>query len=97
MSGLGSSRLFGLEDASCIWRDGGQGVSEIALDYFQNICTSEGLTNVESVFGCVDQLISTRMNRLLTRPISFNEVMSAVFDMAPSKAPSPDSMGAGFF
>ncbi|KAF7151111.1 hypothetical protein RHSIM_Rhsim02G0142900 [Rhododendron simsii] len=37
------------------------------------------------------------MNRFLTRPISFNEVKTAVFGMDASSAPGPDGMGASFF
>ncbi|KAF7147810.1 hypothetical protein RHSIM_Rhsim03G0079300 [Rhododendron simsii] len=57
----------------------------------------EGISRVDSVLRCVDRRVTSRMNRFLTRPISFNEVKTAVFGMDPGSAPGPDGMGASFF
>ncbi|KAH7863624.1 hypothetical protein Vadar_020021 [Vaccinium darrowii] len=91
------NRLMGLEDASGRWWDGEQAVKGIALDYFQHIFSTEGVTNVDTVLQCVDHRVSDGMNHFLTRAISFNEVKVAVFQMPSDKAPGPDGMGAGFF
>lgn len=89
-------RLMGLEDVSGRWCEGEQAVKGIAMDYFQNIFTTEGVSNVDSVLNCVDHRVSERMNRFLTRPISYNEVKVAVFQMPADKARGPDEMGASF-
>ena len=41
--------------------------------------------------------ISAEENLNLTRPVTENEVHTALFDMDPSKAPGPDGFGASFF
>lgn len=90
------NRFMGLEDASGSWCEGEQAFKGIALGYFQNIFSSEGLTNVDVVLHCVDHRVFDRMNRFLTRPISFKEVKVAVFQMPSDKASGPDGMGASF-
>ncbi|KAH7841895.1 hypothetical protein Vadar_013209 [Vaccinium darrowii] len=42
------NRLMGLEDTSGRWCEGDQAVKEIAVGYFQNIFSSEGVTNVDT-------------------------------------------------
>lgn len=73
------NRLVGLEDKNGNWCDGEQAVQGIAIDYFMHIFTSEGSGHVDKVLDCVDNRVTARMNRLLTRPISYNEVKGAVF------------------
>lgn len=90
------NKLMGLEDSLGRWCEGDQAVRGIALDYFQNIFSSEGISEVDSVLHCVDQRVSERMNRFLTRPISFTEVKTAVFQMPSDKASGPDGMGVSF-
>lgn len=45
---------------------------------------------------CVDSRVFERMNRFLTRPISFTEVKTTVFQMPSDKASGLDGMGASF-
>lgn len=45
---------------------------------------------------CVESIVTSQMNRFLTRLISFNEVKAVVFGMDLGKAPGLESMGAGF-
>ncbi|KAF7124017.1 hypothetical protein RHSIM_Rhsim12G0092000 [Rhododendron simsii] len=87
---------MGLEDASERWCGGEQAVKGIALDYFQDIFTTEEVSNIDSMLNCVDHRVSERMNRFVTRPISYNEVKVAVFQMPADRAPGPDGMGASF-
>lgn len=87
---------MGLEDASERWCGGEQAVMGIALDYFQDIFTTEEVSNIDSMLNCVDHRVSERMNRFVTRPISYNEVKVAVFQMPADRAPGPDGMGASF-
>ncbi|KAG5514982.1 hypothetical protein RHGRI_036130 [Rhododendron griersonianum] len=42
------SRLVGPEDQNGCWREGNQAVREIACDYFQNLFSSDGISNVEA-------------------------------------------------
>ncbi|KAH7842567.1 hypothetical protein Vadar_006777 [Vaccinium darrowii] len=56
------NRLVGLEDRNGQWWEGDQAVKEIALEYFQTIFTSEGVSNMNSVLDCVESRVSASMN-----------------------------------
>jgi hypothetical protein len=45
----------------------------------------------------MERKITPEMNMTLTRPFTSEEVSSAVCQMSPLKAPSPDSLSIGFF
>ncbi|KAF7146173.1 hypothetical protein RHSIM_Rhsim04G0061100 [Rhododendron simsii] len=78
------NRLVGLKDERGQWREGDQVVKEIAASYFQNIFLSKGISRVDSVLRCVDRRVTSRMNRFLTQPVSFNEVKTAMFEAVRS-------------
>lgn len=72
-------------------------MSEIARDYFKNNFLSDGISNVEAVLSCVTSRVSNSMNRFLTRPISYNEVKTAVSKCLRIKLPGPMEWERGFF
>lgn len=78
-----------------IWLEG-DALKPLILDYFQNIFTTEGSTE-EDLTSIIEPRITNTQNALLTAPFVVEEIRTAVFAMAPNKAPGPDGMTPSFY
>jgi hypothetical protein len=69
----------------------------MAKSFYQNLYSSEGVTEMDEVLRCVPTRVDADMNSKLDAPFTAKEVKSALFEMYPTKAPGPDGFPAHFF
>jgi hypothetical protein len=94
-----TNRISGLRDDSGVWHSDMAKVSELAVQYFQNIFSSSNPTE-EVLSTCLDgmeRVVSDEMNDALLADFITDEVLMALKQMYPTKAPSPDGMSAIFY
>ena len=72
-------------------------MQQLALDYYKLMYTSEGVQGVDEVLQHVPVEVTTAMNEQLLAPYDEKEVKTTLFQMFPTKAPSPDGFPAHFF
>lgn len=72
-------------------------ISNNILNYFQHLYTSSGPQLWPEVLDFVDHIVTPEMNLSLQRPISLQEVTSAVFDLGATKAPELDGFSGTFY
>ncbi|KAH7863159.1 hypothetical protein Vadar_014084 [Vaccinium darrowii] len=87
----------GIENSDGLWKEKPGDISQVVLEYFKGIFSSEGAHGVVEVKRCVKRCVSNEMNKTLIRSISAGEVRDALFMMGPSKALGPDGMTIAFF
>ena len=66
-------------------------------EFYQHLYTSQGFHNMDGLLQFVPERVTPEMNADLQRPFDAAEVRTALFQMAPSKAPGIDGFTAGFF
>jgi hypothetical protein len=69
----------------------------VAVGYFTQLFSTSSPATVDEVVSLVEQKVSPDMNDAMLAPFKVEEVKAALFQMNPSKAPSPDGMTALFF
>jgi hypothetical protein len=74
-----------------------EGIGGAFENYFSQLFTAGGTSNYVDCFKGVEVRVSEAMNESLMRPFTTDEVHSALFQMAPLKAPELDGFNAGFF
>lgn len=70
---------------------------DVAVKYFQNLFKSSKPHKFQDVFRDFELRISSRVNDLLIRKISKEEVKWDVFSIKPASSPSADGMTGLFF
>ncbi|KAF7149489.1 hypothetical protein RHSIM_Rhsim02G0067500 [Rhododendron simsii] len=89
--------IHGLENDQGIWKEDKGDVENNILSYFSSIFTSSNPQNFEEVLRCMDRKVTNRMNQILVRYVTTQEVKQAVFQMDSSKAPGLDGFTVSFF
>ena len=84
-------------DRNGIWRTDKQSVGLIAAEYFNNIFATSNPRNMREVLNAMDRVVTEEMNQALLRPFVGDEVRQALFQMHPSKSPSPNGMSPFVF
>jgi hypothetical protein len=69
----------------------------MVTDFYSTLYTSEGVQGVGNVLEHVPQRVTPDINSALCAPYTSKEVKTALFQMFPTKAPSPDGFPAHFY
>lgn len=78
------------------WTDDMELIGNKAVEFFQNLLTSEAHSINEDLVGAIPSIISEEDNYDLTRFPSEEEVKEAVWSLSPDSAPGPDGF-SGYF
>ena len=76
---------------------GDENVSNIIVDYYQWLFTTSNPYDMNYVLQCIPQVVSPKMNNILSTEFTKLEVDTTLKQMAPLKAPSPDGMPPIFY
>uniref|UniRef100_A0A803NLH2 Reverse transcriptase n=1 Tax=Cannabis sativa TaxID=3483 RepID=A0A803NLH2_CANSA len=91
-----SNLITKLQDSNGIWTSWEDGLDRIMVEYFNDLFTTSGTASID-VISCIQPSITALQNIELLRPVSEEEVKSALFQMHPDKSPGPDGLTLGFF
>lgn len=72
-------------------------MSEMAVDYYQKLFSSQGSYDPDRLVESIPQLISDEQNVWLCSIPSDDEIKEAVHSMAPDSSPGPDGFTGRFF
>lgn len=89
-NGLEKNQIYRIRDKQDSWRVGQDEISKIVTNYYQKLFTSTDLDPPSIVLEHVPQVITEEMNQTLTYEFREEEVIVALKQMAPMKAPGPD-------
>nr|XP_023912601.1 uncharacterized protein LOC112024185 [Quercus suber] len=89
--------ISGLWNEDGIWCDSKESITATALSYFENIYTSSSPTGINEVINAIPRRVTDEMNSELTKTFTSEEVLKALKQLHPTKAPRPDGMSAIFF
>ena len=91
------NKISELCNADGVLVSGDEGVSAMVVEYYTKLYTSSDPVETEEVVQFIKPMVTEEMNRDLIGEVSRDEVEMAVKQMAPLKAPGPDSMPPIFF
>ncbi|XP_062028495.1 uncharacterized protein LOC133744394 [Rosa rugosa] len=91
--------IKGLQDENGEWHNDPRTIKHMLLEYYQKVFANEGVDDdaISTVFRATPMKVTAFMNADLTLPYSDEEIKVALFQMHPSKSPSPDGMSPFFF
>ncbi|XP_059458257.1 uncharacterized protein LOC132187840 [Corylus avellana] len=88
------SSIIDDEGAIC---DQDDSVAAAFISYFKGILSTSCPTGLEEALEFLPRRITAKMNADLERDLTFEEVSTALSQMAPLKSPGPNGFPAGFF
>ena len=89
--------MEGIGDENGIWRAKQGEIAVVMVNYYKTLFSSTEKSVPPSVLACVPTVISEEINESLCREFDASEVVTALQQMAPLKAPSPDGMPPLFY
>ncbi|XP_071902364.1 uncharacterized protein [Coffea arabica] len=90
MSRRRQNRISVLQRKTGEWCRTEEEICEEVVDYFQQLFTLEIPTEFDEILEGIPLAITAEMNKMLTRPVSDQEISHAVNSMHPNKSPGPD-------
>ncbi|XP_074304372.1 uncharacterized protein LOC141639082 [Silene latifolia] len=84
-------------DEEGIRREGDEAVEKVAVEYFSKLFTTDNPTDFDDIFEGIEHRVMREMNEILTREYDEEEVLEALNQMHPLKAPGPDGMNGLFY
>ena len=91
------STIEGLHDSNGVWCTNTGEIAAIAEAYYKGLFTASMKLSIEDMLPSVDSVVTEEMARSLMCSYIKEEVRAALFQMHPSKSPSPDDMSPFFF
>ena len=79
------------------WCDEEDSIAQTALSYFDNIYSSSHPCRIEEVTDAIPYMVTNEMNESLVREFTREEVVAALKQIHPNKAPGPNGMSAVLF
>ena len=89
--------MEGIWDLGGVWRARQEDIGEVMVNYYKSLFTSTNVRVSTSILDCVPTVIDEGMNESLCREFEASEVATALKEMAPFRAPSPDGMPPLFY
>ena len=89
--------IMGLNDSHGVWKEGPDEVAAVLIDYYRELFTTSSPPTHHEALNYIPQVIPDDMNHVLTSRFEEWEVLKALKQMAPMKAPGPDGMPLLFF
>ena len=88
---------MGIWDEQGLWCDDDESIAQAAISYFDSIYSSSHPSQIEEVTNAIPYKVTDDMNESLIREFTREEVVAALKQIHPNKAPGPDGMSAVFF
>ncbi|WOL13087.1 hypothetical protein Cni_G21856 [Canna indica] len=79
------------------WMEGVEQVAQVALSHFRNKFCSSNPTDISRHLQGLPKKVSRRDNNWLLKPVTYEEVKTAVFAINVDSAPGPDGFTSAFF
>ena len=80
-----------------VWHDDQETTEKLILDYFKSIYNSNQATSFDESLDAVEERMTPEMNEELQKEFKAVEVLNALKQMHPTKAPGPDGMSPIFY
>ena len=81
--------ILGLWNENDRWCDDKESISATTVAYFQNIYTTTSPSCIQEIIRAIPTQVTREMNEELTRPFTGEEVIKALHQIHPTKAPGP--------
>ena len=91
------NRIHGLFDSNNIWQEEASSVAHTTEQYFKDIFSTSHPPQIDHTIDSMEAVVTQEHNSTLLLKFKAEEVRKAVFQMPPSKSPSPDGMSCFFF
>ena len=85
-----------MDDNGC-WCEDRSGMEEVVVSYFTKLFSSIGVENFEDILCHITTSVMEEMNNYLDSPFKGEEIKITVFQMHPTKTPSPHGMSQSFY
>lgn len=72
-------------------------LEEMATQFYKDLFTSDGVTNMQEVMDTVPDKVTAAMNTSLNATYTNGEVKTSLFQTFPMKTPGPDGSPTHFF
>ena len=89
--------ILGLWNDDGLWCDSKESITDTAISYFKKIYTTFSPTGINEVISAIPRHVTEDMNIELTKTFTKEEVLKALQQLHPNKAPEPDGMFVIFF
>ena len=84
-------------DENGIWHETKEGIANVVVSYIEKLYTTSYPSHILEITDTIPTKVSSEMNQSLIKDFTKEEVLAALKQMHPTKAPSPDDMSAIFF